>query len=61
MADDKRRIRRVAGEISDLDREELRRESYALLKLLGWKPGDKFSMHSVSELMIAFAIRVKDK
>jgi len=41
------------------DHETLRPESYALLKRLGWKPGDRFSMHSVSELMIAFALQVK--
>ncbi|CDZ43219.1 Hypothetical protein NGAL_HAMBI1146_59920 [Neorhizobium galegae bv. officinalis] len=39
-------------------RETLKESSIELLKLTGWKPGDKFSFHSVSELMVALAVKV---
>lgn len=43
--------------VVETEREKLRLASYSLLKRCGWKPGDTFSMHSVSELMIAFAFQ----
>ncbi len=39
-------------------RETLKGASFDLLKLAGWKPGDKFSFHSVSELMVALSLKV---
>ncbi len=39
-------------------RETLKEASFDLLKLAGWKPGDKFSFHSVSELMVALSLKV---
>jgi len=40
----------------ETSRKTLKEASIDLLKATGWKPGDKFSFHSVSELMVALAV-----
>lgn len=39
----------------DASREALKTAANAMLQKTGWKPGDKFSFHSVSDLMTAMA------
>lgn len=42
---------------TETSRDTLKEASLDLLKGTGWKPGDKFSFHSVSELMVALALK----
>ena len=39
-------------------RETLKEASFEILKATGWKAGDQFSFHSVSELMVDLALKV---
>lgn len=43
-------------DIGELGRDDLKRRAAKLLSRNGWKPGDQFSAHSTTELMVALAI-----